>query len=457
MDNENTGGLLMIEGGTLIDGTGGPPINDSAVLIEGEKIIRVGRKGEVEKSGSTRAIDATGKFLLPGLIDIHVHYDGWMGEMFLAHGVTTVKDMGNDIEWMSEVSRQIEAGEITGPRIFYVGNGLDAPPPVRDHHVGLGSPDEARRAVAALHEKGAIAIKVREKITAELLRAITEEAHGLGIPVTGHIELMDAREAAHSGIDGLEHATGIVKATTSISREDGAGLDEIRRHIEELKLYSLIDMAKVPELVGELVDKGVALIPTLANWWRMASKRRDDFASEDAQYASDPSLTYIPQDVRGLLATSFVFNIKNEEDLRHLEEGYWRLQASLRAHHEAGGRVLAGSDTFFSVPGLSMQRELIFLTDAGFSPMQVIAMATRENAEFLGKGAELGTLAQGKLADILVVNEDPLRDINNIRQVTMVFKGGRQMETGYHTDYAMPAPKPKLERPLWVEKQIQLP
>ncbi|HKY04725.1 MAG TPA: hypothetical protein VJQ56_07545, partial [Blastocatellia bacterium] len=334
MDNEKTGGLLMIEGGTLIDGTGGPPIKESAVLIEGEKIITVGRKGEVERPGSARIIDATGKFLLPGLIDIHVHYDGWMGEMFLAHGVTTVKDMGNDIEWMSEVSRQIEAGEIIGPRIFYVGNGLDAPPPVREHHVGLGSAAQARRAVAALHEKGAIAIKVREKITPELLRAITGEAHSLGIPVTGHIEIMDAREAARCGIDGLEHATGIVKATTSITREDGAGLDEIRRYIEELKLYSLIDMAKVPELARELVDKGVALIPTLANWWRMASKRRTDFAAEDAQYASDPSLPYIPQDVRGFLATSFVFNIKNEEDQRHLEEGYWRLQSFLRTHHE---------------------------------------------------------------------------------------------------------------------------
>jgi imidazolonepropionase-like amidohydrolase len=455
MDHENTDGLLMIEGGTLIDGGGGPPLKESAVLIGGEKIIRVGKKGEIETPRIARTIDATGKFLLPGLIDIHVHYDGWMGELFLAHGVTTVKDMGNDIEWMSEVSRQINEGKIIGPRIFYVGNGLDAPPPVREHHVGLGSPAEARHAVAALHEKGAIAIKVREKITPDLLRAITTEAHRLGLPVTGHIELMDAREAALSAIDGLEHVTGIVQATTPISREDGAGLDDIRRYISELKLYSMIDMTKVQELVEYLVDKGVVLIPTLANWWRMASKRRGEFASEDAEYANDPSLAYLPQDVRGFLATSFIFNVKSDEDLRHLEEGYWKLQSFLKTHYESGGKILAGSDTFFSVPGLSLHRELIFLADAGFSPMQIIVMATRENADFLGKSAELGTIAEGKLADILVLNEDPLRDINNIKQVAMVFKCGQMVETGYHADYVAPTPKPKLTRPLWVERQIR--
>jgi imidazolonepropionase-like amidohydrolase len=362
--------------------------------------------------------------------------------------------MGNDIEWMSAVNRQINDGEIVGPRIFYVGNGLDAPPPVREHHIGLESPEQGNRAVAALHEKGAMAIKVREKITPDLLRAITEEAHRLGMPVTGHIELMDAREAALSGIDGLEHVMGIVQATTEIKREEGVGLDDIRRFVSELKLYSLLDMAKVPGLIEMLVEKGVALIPTLANWWRMASKRRDEFAREDAEYANDPSLAYLPQDVRGLLATSFLFNVKNDEDLRQIKEGYSKLQSFLRAHYESGGKVLAGSDTFFSVPGLSLHRELILLADAGFSPMQAIVMATRDNAEFLGKGADLGTIAEGKLADILVLNEDPLADISNIKKVAMVFKGGKVIDAGYHADYVAPAPKPKLVRPLWVERQI---
>lgn len=446
---------LILEGGTLIDGNGGPPLNEAAVLIEKGKIVRVGKKGEIEKPDTIRTIDVTGKFLLPGLIDMHVHYDGWMGELFLAHGVTTVKDMGNDIEWMSEVSRQIEAGEIAGPRIFYVGNGLDAPPPVREHHVGLGSPMDARRAVAALHEKGAIAIKVREKITPDLLRAITEEAHQLGLPVTGHIELMDAREAALTGIDGLEHVTGIVQATTTIEREDGAGLDDIQRYVSELKFYSQIDMTKVQGLVEVLIDKGVALIPTLANWWRMASERRTEFAREDAEYANDESLAYLPQMVRGLLATSFLYNLKNDEDLRQMQVGYDKLQSFLRTYNEAGGKILAGSDTFFSVPGLSLHRELLFLVDAGLSPMQALVMTTRDNAEFLGKGTELGTVSEGNLADIVVLDEDPLRDINNIKKVAMVFKGGQAIEPGYHADYLAPAPKPTLVRPLWVERQIQ--
>lgn len=454
MIERNTDDTLALLGGTLIDGEGGIPLQNAVVLIKGDRIAEVGSKGETRLPDTAEIINLTGQFVLPGLIDMHVHYAGWMGELFLAHGVTTIKDMGNDIEWMRTVSREVEEGRVRGPRISYVGNGLDAPPPARDHHVGLDNLEMARSAVEPLHRMGASAIKVREKITPELLSEITEEAHRLGLPVTGHIRRTDAREAALAGIDGLEHMTGIVQAIADGPRYEEPGKNELESFISELKSFSTIELSKAAELAGFLASKNVALIPTMSNFWRMGSDRRDAFAREDAGYASNESLAYVPKDVRQMWATSVVFNLKDAGVLAQMKEAYGKAQFLVSQHRKARGRVVAGSDTFFSVPGLSLQRELVFLVDAGLTPMEAITIATRDNARFLGREAELGTIAPGKLADIIALGADPLDEILNIHRVTMVMKGGEMVDTSYHANYTIPTPKPALTRPLWLERQI---
>jgi imidazolonepropionase-like amidohydrolase len=126
----------------------------------------------------------------------------------------------------------------------------------------------------------------------------------------------------------------------------------------------------------------------------------------------------------------------------------------LRAHHDAGGRLLAGSDTYLSVPGLSLQRELLFLADLGYSPLQALVMATGANAAFLGVENELGTVTPGKLADLIVLDADPLARIEDIATISMVFVGGRQVERTYHADYTVPTPRPEMRRSLWVERQL---
>ena len=447
----------VMTGGTVIDGTGRPPIKDAVVLIRGNRIIRVGPRGKIKYSRTAHIIDVAGKYLLPGLIDIHVHYNDWMGEMFLANGVTTVKDVGNYVEWISVVSEEVEQGKVRGPRIFYVGNGLDSPPPKRDHFIGLESPQMAKQVVKLLHERGAVGIKVRERLTRELLRAITEEAHRLQIAVTGHIRRVNAYDAALDGIDGLEHASGIVQATA----DAGAKIDldnitnDYQRYVAERKSYSLINPAKAAELVKFLASRHVALIPTMAGWWRMATERRDDFAREDAQYANNPALAYVPEDTRKIWATSLLYKLTDAEDLVQVRSGYRNVQEILRQHYKAGGKVLAGSDTFISIPGLSLQRELLFLVDSGFTPLQAISIATHDNAQFLRKDKGLGTIAPGKLADILVVSANPLEDIRNTQRVAMLLKNGEVMDITYHGDYSIPTPRPSLTRPLWIERQLQ--
>lgn len=447
---------IVLIGGTVIDGNGRAPIPDAVVLIRGNRIINVGSRSRLKYPKSAKIIDTTGKYLLPGFIDIHVHYFDWMGELFLAHGVTTVKDVGNYVEWISVVSAEVEQGKVRGPRIFYAGNGLDTPPPKREHFIGLESPQMARRVVELLHQRGASAVKVREKVTPEILRAITEKAHELNISVTGHIRRVDAYEAARAGIDGLEHASGIVQATADRSARIDLDTinDDYQRYVAERKSYSLINQDKARELVKFLASKNVALIPTMAGWWRMATERRDDFAREDAEYAMNPALAYVPEATRKIWATSFLYKLNDAEDLAQVRLGYKNVQDVLKQHSQAGGKVLAGSDTFISIPGLSLQRELVFLVDAGFTPLQAISMATRDNAQFLGQGKELGTITRGKLADILVVSANPLDDIRHTQRVDMVFKGGRVVDITYHADYSVPTPRPQLTRPLWIEKQL---
>ncbi|MCS6805219.1 MAG: amidohydrolase family protein [Acidobacteriota bacterium] len=445
---------FALVGGTIIDGCGGEPLQDGVVVVEGNRIVAVGPRHCVPINSEVQRVDATGKFILPGLIDIHVHYQGWMGELFLSHGVTTVKDMGNDVEWISSISADVNEGKVRGPRIYYVGNGLDAPPPFREHHVGLQSPEAAKKAVELLYERGAAAIKVREKITPGLLQAVCERAHELGIRVTGHIAHTDAYAAALAGIDGLEHATGVVDATAVRTRRSEPGLSDLQQFIDELKAFSLINLDRVDKLIELLVREDVALIPTMANWWRMAMERRKEFASEDAIYADNPALAYIPPMTREFLTHPLIFEVQNADDLAQVCSGFEKLLVVLQRHYHAGGKVLAGSDTIYSVPGVSLLRELIVLVDAGFTPMQTLLMATRDNAAFLGKADELGTIEPGKLADIVVVSADPLEKIDHIRQIDLVIKDGQIVDRSYHADYSIATPEPKLTRPLWLERQL---
>jgi hypothetical protein len=273
--------------------------------------------------------------------------------------------------------------------------------------------------------------------------------------VTGHLKSVDAREAALAGIDGLEHASGIVQALTNYPRQVTPGQNELQGFVSDIKSFSMIDPAKGEELVKFLASKKVALIPTMSSWFRMATDRRDDFAREDAEYAKNPQLAYVPDDVKKMWTTSFVYKVKDPNDLAEMRVAYKKIQDLLKAHYKAGGKVLAGSDTFLSVPGLSLQREMVFLVDAGFTPMQAITVATRDNAEFLGKGKELGTIAPGKLADIIVVSADPLADISNAQRVTMVIKGGQVVDISYHANYSIPNGSPTITRPVWLEKELQ--
>ena len=449
--------VIVIEGGTLIDGAGGPPLEDSVVVVSGSRITAVGKKGRVSYPGDARVIRADGKYVMPGLIDLHVHYQAWQGELYLAHGVTTVKDTGNPVEWLEAQSAAISEGRTAGPRLLYTGNSLTSPPAIKDHHIGLDSPDMGRRAVHILKEHGAVAIKVHQQITPELLRAISDEAHKLGLPVTGHLRRIGAREAALAGIDGLEHATGIPRsagAHPELLKTDNPENDLVG-YYDDLNEAAEMNEEKFAPLIRLLVEKKVAITPTLITWFRVASDHRADYAREDAEYAKITALGYVPERVRSQWQSSSIFEPKSASDLERFRAGYLKMSRFLKRFHDAGGMLLAGSATVDNIPGLSMHREMELMAELGLSPREVIEIATRRNAEFLRKDKELGTIAAGKLADIIIVERNPLEDVKNIGRIMVVMQDGKVIDTRYHSDYAMPIPRPKLVRPLWLEMQLK--
>jgi imidazolonepropionase-like amidohydrolase len=450
--------LTALVGATLIDGHGGPPVADSIVTVRGDRIEQVGVRGDVVIPADAVTTDLRGRFLLPGLIDVHVHYFEWMGDLFLAHGVTTVKDVGNDLAWIRATRDEIESGTASGPRIYFTGNGLDTPPPRRDHFIGIENDEMARRTVRTLHEGGAMAIKVRETMRVDLLRPVVDEAHSLGLKVTGHLRSMGAADAARAGIDGLEHATGIVQSTLdswlTIDLDTLERADVYAKYVAERKSFSLIPRGRGEALVRELADRGVALIPTMSGWWRMASDRRERFRQEDASFADDPAYGYVPEQARSIWSTSQLYDVPDPDDAAALRYGYDLVRHLLRCHTEQGGAVLGGSDTFIGVPGLSTQRELLFFVDAGYTPLEAIRMTTIDNARFMDVADELGSVEPGKLADLLVLDADPLASIENIACVAAVYRGGRLVDLDGARHPRMPTPRPEMTRPLLVERQL---
>ena len=450
---------IVVQGGLLIDGNGGKPIDRASVIIEGNRIKRVAR-GKVDFPKEARLIEASGKTILPGLIDNHVHYRNHSGELFLAHGVTSVRDLGNPAEWILAQRNAIALGKVRGPRIFCAGGGFYGKA-TRGHHMVPANPEEGRRLMRTLVERGVDYAKIHLGVPLDITRAVAEEAHGVGMKVSGHLEA-SLIPYAEAGVDGVEHATGCAEATIR-SSEGIRKFKALNLWLQKfLGPWTLAETEHFAEVTEALARKGVFIEPTMVLWGASLGKRQE-WEREDYELLKEPGLSYIPEDQRLLWLDHhyLAYGARVEEEPKQdvifgnryslygilpedeLREGHRRLQQFLCQLLKAGGKVVTGTDSGAAdIPGISLHRELEFMVAAGLTPMQALQAATKVGADYLGKGDELGTLEEGKLADLIIVNGNPLEDVRHTRRIEIVIKDGEMVDTLYHATFSTPIPRP---------------
>lgn len=443
-----TGGTLAIKGGTLVDVETGQLVQNAVIVLEGDRILSVTSGGDAP-AGAT-VIDATGKYVLPGLIDLHVHYDEWAAELYLNHGVTTAVDLGNVYEWIKAQKDGITSGVIPGPRLFHSPPNLDGPAesdaevPKRIERI-VNNAEDARAAVRE-YAGNVEAVKVYDRLTVPQLRGIVAEAEKFNVPVIGHFT--DVRIAAEVGAHGVEHTHAVANALV-----DSRLRDEVLAKVRPgYRVYpqALMDMKRLPEIVRLMVDSGLYLNPTMrGNWQGSRALREKGFHYEDFELlVGNWRLWYVPLAFRlAVLKEYDEIGLWNWRDLSEyerelFEEAYRNTQRLVKAFVDAGGKVYAGTDSaHMSTPGLSMHQELELLVDAGLTPLVALQAATTNPAALMRMSDRLGTVANGKAGDLLILDENPLADIRNTRKIWRVISRGRVLDGEYDADFKNPLPR----------------
>jgi hypothetical protein len=438
-------GILVLQGGTLIDATGREPIEDAVIVIEGERIKAVGKRGDVTVPRGARMIDVKGKTVLPGFIDGHCHLLDFVGEIYLHLGITACPDITqNDDEWTMAQRDGTQLGKIHGPRIWSTGSRLVGPPPSwalrgeRGHLIK--TPEEARAVVRKKKEMGLEIIKFNEYVSAEAVKAGADEANRLGLPVTCHC--LDVFLAAEAGFAGVEHHWG--PGMTSI------GDVKKRWEIHERRMTRKINTADLsfhyePEnfdkIVQAMVEKNVSWSPTIATWYRPLSPSVERFKKRELSILDKKNANYLPGVLREQALGQYERYAKfTPERLNNAREGYKKIEDFIRRYSQAGGLIRAGSDPNNGLPGLGVHQELVMFVEAGMTPMQAIQAATINVAKSFRKDKDFGTVEPGKVADIIAIEGDPLKDIWAVQNVKLVMLGGKIVNQDFHANYKNPIP-----------------
>ncbi|MFB3068410.1 MAG: amidohydrolase family protein, partial [Acidobacteriota bacterium] len=412
-----------VEGGTLIDGTGAPPVANAAILIENGRIQQIGKQGEFNIPAGSRVIQADGKYIIPGLIDSHVHYDmPWLHRLYLANGVTTVRDLGGSIERLMTLRQEIAVGNILAPRLFISGV------PINPGSVRAMNLDSAREMATMLVEAGVDGIKVTG-YTSDELREIVEVAHANGLIVYGHTgpkrggRAPGARLAVEAGLDGIEHALGVLEDSMGKDVTVPADYDpESRDHIFRFwygRMYTEVDSSKVDSLIQLMVENNVYFAPTLVNF------ERNFVLRNTPELETDPALQYIPEDEPPRFGP---FGSADRENWRKTLDMMKEITGKFQ---KAGGLLIAGTDSpGAALPGWSVHQEMELFVQAGISPMEALQAATLNNARVLNKQRDLGTLEPGKYADLVILDADPLEDITHTQEIHLVIKDGLVLDPG---------------------------
>jgi hypothetical protein len=415
----------------VVDATGAPVQPDMTVVVRGQRIADLGKSGSVSIPTGAQTVDADGKYLIPGLWDMHVHeiFGDWLPRdekviplLFVANGVTGVRDMGGDLEPLKQWRSAIAEGKLLGPRMIIAGPMLDGPVPQFPSSAPVKTADDGRRVVDELQKGGADFIKIQSLIPREGYFAAADEAKKIGIVFAGHVpDAVRAVEASNAGQKSIEHLTGVFEGCSSVEDE----LMKLPRGPGRGRFLATYDPARAKGLISLFVRNQTWQVPTL--FWEQG-----EWLIEQTNSRPDPLAKYAPVAWKERTWPMFTSDITKHWSTDPLSDRKRFVQKELEMvgeMHRAGVPIAAGTDTAAGVrvyPGFSLHDELALIARAGLTPMETLQTATRNAGQLLGI-SDTGTVEKGKRADLVLLDANPLDDIVNTRKIRSVVLAGRYL------------------------------
>lgn len=434
---------VAITNASIVDVESGRITPGQTLLIQGNRIRQVGSTGRLQVPAGATTIDGTGRFVIPGLWDMHVHATGFgIDRLFLpvlvANGVTGVRDMFGRVAWYDSARAFARRGEFSMPRLFGAGHILDGKPEIWPGSTGVRDAAEATRAVDSLAAAGAGFIKVYSRLTPEAFRAAMAAAKAKHLDASGHVpSLVAVDEALQLNMKTIEH---LQMFTTACSSREESLRGDLAAAVASPKGWDsaavlqrgqlgvqveTFDRARCQALATRVAKGNTWMVPTIV-------VLRSTSFLDDTTLRADPRVRYIPKffsaswDPR----TDFRFRAVTPEGWAMRKRVYQRQLEIVRLLHDAGAKFLAGTDLSnpWIFPGFSLHDELAHFVANGFTPLEALQSATLNPARFLGATDSLGTVRSGKVADLVLLDGNPLADIRNVSRVHAVILNGQPLD-----------------------------
>jgi len=406
--------IIAVVGGRVLEG---PQLRAATVVIEGERVVRVDGG---PRPPAARILDATGLTVLAGLIDVHTHPPTPAAmAAYVRAGITSVRFAGTPLGAAVNLRRRVASGALPGPRIFSCGPILDEPPGAwaeSTRHVS--GPDDARKAAIDAIDGEADALLVAQRVRPATLRAIAEAAHERGVPLTGQTWTTSVREAVRAGMDGVEN-TARLPEDPRLDADWVEGYTSVGHRLARLvSLWRTAPQGAIDEVLGLMLERGTDWAPELCSFGHWAGLT-------DGPVTAVPGYALLSEEEKAAIPRSRARTAEGWTDVDRDNAGaaIERIQAAVGFYNRRGGRLAVGTDVHPG--GLFYHLELRYLAGAGLDNSEVIAAATVGGARALRRLADLGTLEPGRLADLIVVEGDPLRDLAALARVRHTVVGGR--------------------------------
>lgn len=416
---------IAIEHVSVINVESGKVQKDVSVLLEDGVIRKVARKVQVDRA---QVVDGTGKFLIPGLWDMHVHCcnaDDHFFALFLANGVTGIRDMFGPMEELKTLRSNVETGTVLGPRMMFSGPIVDGPKPMWSGSIAVSTPEEGRKAVETIQKDGGDFVKVYSLLPRDAYFAIADEAKKRHMVFAGHVPYkITAVEASNAGQKSFEHLICVPIGCSSREAELRAQKDQL--NISRIKtVVESYDEKKAETLFSLFRKNGTWQCPTLTVM--------NVFQHFDAPvFLKDPRLQYLPRHTVAEWSDTNYFKMTNmtHEDWEIMHMGFDEMLMVVGKMEKAGVGILAGTDTPNpgAFPGFGIHDELAFLVKSGMTPLQALQAATINPARYFGWQKTMGTVQAGKVADLVLLDANPLVDIHNTTNINAVFLRGKYLD-----------------------------